>query len=241
MLNSLSLYIQSNSYALYNLSYFVLVLPVVIISMIVSGRVNSTFNKYDRQLSSRRITGAQAAQNVLKSYGITNVAINQIQGKLSDHYDPTTNTINLSAEVFNSTSVAAIGVACHEAGHAAQHAQGYKPIKVRNALLMPARIGSNAAIPLALLGLFLGMELLVEIGIFLYVFIMLFQLVTLPVEFNASNRALEVIERTGMLSDDEIKGSKKVLKAAAMTYVASFAVSAVNLLRLLLISRNNRR
>lgn len=241
MLNIINLYIYSNGISMYNLSYFVLVLPVVIISLVVSRRVNTTFRKYSQEMSMRRITGAAAAQNVLKSYGITDVAINQIPGELTDHYDPRTKTINLSRDVFNSTSVAAIGVACHEAGHAAQHAQGYTPIKIRNALLTPARIGSSAAIPIAILGLFLGLSFLVEIGVFLYAFMMLFQLATLPVEFNASNRALKTIENTGMLSEDELKGSKKVLKAAAMTYVASFAVTAANLLRLLLLANNRRR
>lgn len=238
-LNSYAMY--SNGISLYNLSYFVLVLPVVIISLIVSGRVNSTFRKYSKFASMRKITGAMAAQIVLKSHGITNVAINQIPGELSDHYDPRTNTVNLSSSVFNSTSVAAIGVACHEAGHAVQHAQGYMPIKIRNALLTPARIGSSAAIPIALIGLFFGMSILVEAGVILYAFIMLFQLATLPVEFNASNRAVKAIEENGLLTDEELKGSKKVLRAAALTYVASFAVTAMNLLRLIILSNNKRK
>ena len=239
LLNSYAMY--SNGIGLYNLSYFILVLPVVIISLIVNARVNSTFRKYSEIASVRKITGAMAAQIVLKNHGITNVAINQIPGELSDHYDPRTNTVNLSSSVFNSTSVAAIGVACHEAGHAVQHAQGYLPIKIRNSLLTPARIGSSAAIPIALIGLFFGMSILVEVGVILYAFIMLFQLATLPVEFNASNRAVKAIEENGILTDDELKGSKKVLKAAALTYVASFAVTAMNLLRLILLSNNKRK
>lgn len=241
MLNIISLYVYSNGISLYNLSYFVLVLPVVFISLIVSGRVNTAFRKYSNVPSMRRITGAVAAERVLKSYGITDVTVKQISGELTDHYAPRTKTINLSSKVFNSTSVAAIGVACHEAGHAAQHAQGYKPIKIRNTLLKPAQIGSSAAIPIAILGLFLGLSFLVEIGVVLYVFMMLFQLVTLPVEFNASNRALEIIANSEMLTEEELKGSKKVLKAAAMTYVASFAVTAANLLRLILLTNNRRR
>lgn len=224
----------------YNLYYFILVLPAVIISLIVNSRVNSSFKKYSKVGSMRRITGAMAAQMVLDSYGIKNVAINRISGELTDHYDPRTNTINLSEPVYNSTSIAAIGVACHEAGHAAQHAEGYMPIKVRNMLLGPAKFGSTAALPLALIGLFLGFDLLVEVGILLYCFIMLFQLVTLPVEFNASNRAVKIMENAGILTDEELKGSKKVLKAAAMTYVASFAVTAMNLLRLILASNRRR-
>lgn len=238
----LSLHISYiNGVSSYNLSYFVLVLPVVIISMLVNSRVNTIFRKYSKLTSKNGITGAVAAQNVLKSYGITDVAINKISGELTDHYDPRTNTINLSEKVFYGTSAASIGVACHEAGHAAQYAQHYTPVKIRNTLLMPAKIGSTAAIPIAVIGFFLGFGILVEVGVLLYAFIMLFQLVTLPVEFNASNRAVEVIENTAMLSDSELKAAKKVLKAAALTYVASFAVTAANLLRLILLSNNRRR
>ena len=222
-------------------TYIVLVLPCVILSLWASANVNSTFKRYSQQYSRRGLTGAQAAAQVLSANGVSGVRIERISGNLTDHYDPRTNVIRLSDDVYGSTSTAAIGVACHEAGHAAQHAENYTPIKVRNALLMPCQIGSRAAIPLAVIGIFLGSQLLVNIGIFFYVFVMLFQLVTLPVEFNASRRAVDVIENTGMLSYDELPGAKRVLKAAAMTYVASFAVSAANLLRLLLLTNNKRR
>ena len=226
----------------YNLSYFILVLPVVIISMICSARVKSAYQKYSRFNNARGLTGAQAAALVLQSYGINNVQIQRIDGELTDNYNPKTNIISLSSGVYGSCSIAAVGIACHEAGHAAQHAEGYGPIKVRNVFVKPAQIGSTLAIPLAILGYILGFLGLVKFGIFLYVFIMLFQLVTLPVEFNASSRALKVIEQQNMLQGEEYDGAKKVLKAAAMTYVAAFAVSAANLLRLLtLLSGGKRR
>jgi Zn-dependent membrane protease YugP len=226
----------------YNLSYFILVLPVVIISMICSARVKSAYQKYSRFNNARGLTGAQAAALVLQSYGINNVQIQRIDGELTDNYNPKTNIISLSSGVYGSCSIAAVGIACHEAGHAAQHAEGYGPIKVRNVFVKPAQIGSTLAIPLAILGYILGFLGLVKFGIFLYAFIMLFQLVTLPVEFNASSRALKVIEQQNMLQGEEYDGAKKVLKAAAMTYVAAFAVSAANLLRLLtLLSGGKRR
>lgn len=163
-------------------------------------------------------------------------------GKLSDHYDPRTNVIRLSEAVYSSTSIAAIGVACHEAGHAAQYANSYLPIKIRNAILPVCRIGSYAGIPLAFLGLILSFQPLVSIGLFLYAFIMLFQLATLPVELNASRRALSVIEETGLLRDEqELNGAKKVLRAAASTYVAALAVSLANLLRFIAMFNNRRR
>ena len=205
--------------------YFILIVPVLFISLICQARVNSAYSKFSRLNNMNGLTGADAARRVLDFYGIQNVRIEHIRGKLNDHYDPRDNVIRLSDGVYGSCSVAAIGIACHEAGHAAQHAENYTPIKVRNALLMPCQIGSRAAIPLAVIGIFLGSQLLV----------------TLPVEFNASRRAVDVIENTGMLSYDELPGAKRVLKAAAMTYVASFAVSAANLLRLLLLTNNKRR
>ena len=225
----------------YNLSYFILVLPVVIISFICSARVKSAYQKYSGFNNSRGLTGAQAAALVLQSYGITNVQIQRIDGELTDNYNPSTNIISLSSGVYGSCSIAAVGIACHEAGHAAQHAEGYAPIKIRNAFIKPAQIGSTAAIPLAILGSILGFQGLILFGIFLYAFIMLFQLVTLPVEFDASMRAVKIIEQQNMLQGEELNGAKKVLKAAAMTYVASFAVSAANLLRLLTLVSGGRR
>lgn len=223
----------------YNLSYFLLVVPAIILSFIASAKVKSAYNKYSKIGNIHGLTGAMAAQRVLDYYGITDVQIQRIDGNLTDNFNPTNKIISLSGEVYGGCSIAAVGVACHEAGHAAQHAQGYSPIKVRNAFLLPARIGSMAGIPLAILGLIVGLDSLVMFGILLYCFIMLFQLVTLPVEFNASRRALAVIQETQMLDANEVSGAKSVLTAAAMTYVASFAVTLANLLRLLLIA--NRR
>ena len=220
--------------------YFILIVPVLIISLIAQGRVNSAYKRFSMVQNMRGLTGAQAAQAILQYYGIQGVRIEHIRGRLNDHYDPRDNVIRLSDGVYGSCSVAAIGIACHEAGHAAQHAENYMPIRFRNSLLLPAQIGSNAAIPLAILGIFLGSQILMNFGIFLYAAVMLFQLATLPVEFNASRRALSVIESTGMLSAEEANGAGKVLRAAAMTYVAAFAMSAANLLRLLLLARNRR-
>ena len=191
----------------------------------------------------RNITGAYAAQAVLSYYGITDVRIERVNGKLTDHFDPRTKVIRLSDGVYDSTSVAAIGVACHEAGHAAQHAEGYAPIRIRNTLVPVCNIGSTLGVPLALIGLFLSFEILIYVGIALYAGIFIFHLVTLPVEFNASQRAISVIDSTDLLYDDEIGGAKKVLSAAAMTYVASMLVALANLLRfaLRILAANGRR
>lgn len=234
-MNYFSYYYLSNYY------YLILVVPVLIISLIASARVNSSFKKYSSVLSSRNLTGAQAAFEVLRHYGITNVQIERVNGNLTDHYDPRTNVIRLSDSVYNSTSVAAIGVACHEAGHAAQYAQNYAPIKIRNFVLPAANLGSKAGFPLALIGFFLNFEILAIAGIVFFSFAVLFQLVTLPVEFNASKRALDVISDADILSVDEKVGAKKVLTAAAMTYVAALAVSIANLLRLILMVNRKRR
>lgn len=227
-------------YYMSNYYYIILVLPMVILSMIASARVNSAFKKYSQVMSSRRITGSQAAFEILRYYGITNVQIERVSGNLTDHFDPKSNVIRLSDKVYNSTSVAAIGVACHEAGHAAQYAQGYSPIKIRNTILPLANIGSKAGIPLAILGLVLSFEPLALAGIIFFSFAVIFQLVTLPVEFNASKRAITVIGEVDLLNEEEKKGAKSVLSAAAMTYVAALAVSFANLLRLVL-SMNRRR
>ncbi len=228
-------------YYLSNYYYVILVLPVLLLSMLASSRVNSTFKKYSKISSSRRLTGAQAAFEVLRHYGITNVQIERVSGNLTDHYDPKTNVIRLSDNVYNSTSVAAIGVACHEAGHAAQYAQNYLPIKIRNFILPIANLGSKLGFPLAILGFFLSFEPLAIFGVVFFSFAVLFQLVTLPVEFNASRRALNVISDVDILSDDEKKGAQKVLTAAAMTYVAALAVSVANLLRLILIVNKRKK
>ena len=220
--------------------YIILVVPALILSVIAQIGVKGTYKRYSGILNSRELTGAAAAQKVLAFYGIYNVRIEQVSGKLTDHYDPRANVIRLSSGVYSGSSIAAVGVACHEAGHAAQHAQNYVPIKIRNAILPVANIGSSAGIYLAIIGYFLGFSILVNIGIVLFAFVVLFQLVTLPIEFNASSRAIKVIDETGLLDVEEQIGAKKMLAAAAMTYVASLLVSIMSLLRLIL-RFNSRR
>lgn len=221
--------------------YLVLVVPAFIFALIAQFRVKSTFAKYSKQRSQRGITGQEAARRVLSHYGINDVAIEMVGGNLTDHYDPRSNVIRLSRDVYSSTSIAAIGVACHEVGHAAQHAQGYSPIKVRNAILPICNIGSTIGIPLAMIGLIFNSAPLVSIGLLFYALVAVFQFVTLPVEFNASRRAIKVIDETGILHNDEADGAKRVLTAAAMTYIAALAVSIANLMRMILITNSNRR
>lgn len=221
--------------------YLLLVVPALIISLICQINIKSTYKKCDRILNSRGLTGANAALEVLSYYGIHDVRVNCINGNLTDHYDPRTNCINLSQKVFNGTSVAAVGIACHEAGHAAQHAENYAPIKVRNSIIPLANIGSYAGILLCVIGYGLGFGMLAYIGIFLFSFVFIFQLVTLPVEFNASHRALCVIEEKGLLSTEEKNGARKVLTAAAMTYVAAMLVALANLLRIIMRFSGKRR
>lgn len=223
----------------YDYYYLVLVVPAIIISLIAQVNVKKTYAEMSRVANKKKLTGAQAAYNVLKYYGITDVKIEPIQGQLTDHYNPKSNVISLSSKVYSGTSVASVGIACHEAGHAAQHAQNYMPIKVRNAILPFANFGSSFGVMLAIFGYILGFGLLQNVGIILFACVTLFQLVTLPIEFNASTRAIKVIENTGMLYDDEVPKAKKVLFAAAMTYVASLLVSIMSLLRLIL--RTNKR
>ena len=231
---------------LFDWTYVVLVLPCVIFAMWASSSVNSTFNKYSKQYSSRGITGAQAAERVLRANGVTGVRIERVAGNLTDHYDPKTNVIRLSDNVYASTSTAAIGVACHEAGHAVQYAQNYGPIKLRAAIIPVTNIGSKLAMPLILIGLllsFLGLVsfVFVYLGIACFGLSLVFQLVTLPVEYNASRRAMQTIESSEILTAEEQKGAKKTLSAAALTYVAATAVSLAQLLRVLLIFGGNRR
>lgn len=214
--------------------YIILVIPAMIIAGIAQYKVKSTYKKFAKVANSRGITGAYAAQAVLSHYGIRDVRIEQTSGQLTDHYDPKAKVIRLSQGVYDSSSVAAVGIACHEAGHAAQHASKYVPIEIRNALVPVCNIGSTLGFPLAILGYFLGFEPLITIGLVLYSAIFIFQVATLPVEFNASRRAIKVIEETRLLYDDEVGSAKKVLSAAAMTYVASMIVALANLLRLVL-------
>lgn len=220
--------------------YIILVLPAILLSLWASANVNSTFKKYSSVMSRRDITGAESARRVLAANGVYDVKIEHISGNLTDHFDPKTNTIRLSEGVYGSTSVAAIGVAAHEAGHAVQYATGYAPMKLRSAIIPVTNIGSNLAMPLILLGIVLSMPALAELGILAFSFSTLFQLITVPVEFNASRRAVEAIENA-TTDENEVKGAKKVLKAAALTYVAALAVSLANLLRLIMIVNGGRR
>ncbi len=227
-------------------TYIVLVLPCVIFAMIASTSVNSTFKRYSNQLSSRRITGAEAAKRVLSANGVYNVRIEQISGNLTDHYDPTSNVIRLSDSVYNSTSTAAIGVACHEAGHAVQYAQNYAPIKLRAAIIPITNIGSKLAMPLILIGILFNTlgsfsYSMIYLGIACFGLSLVFQLITLPVEFNASRRAMSTISDAGLLTESEQVGARKTLRAAAMTYVAAVAVSLAQLLRLILLFGGRRR
>ena len=230
----------------YNSSGMLLVLICAVFAMWASAKVNSTFKKYSKQNSIRGITGAQAAQRVLMANGIHGVRIERVSGNLTDHFDPRTNVIRLSDSVFSSTSTAAIGVACHEAGHAVQYAMGYAPIKLRAAIIPLTNFGTKIAWPLMLVGLLLSSMSyafynLVYVGIACFSLSLVFQLITLPVEFNASRRALVAIEEGNILTDDELVGARKTLRAAAMTYVAAVATSLAQLLRLLAIYGNRRR
>ena len=221
--------------------YLILVVPALLISIFAQFKVKSTFSKYAKKLSEKNITGTQAAAYLLKVNGIADVKLGRIKGDLTDHYDPTDKTLRLSDSTYNSTSIAAIGVAAHETGHAIQHAKKYFPLVFRRVLVPIANIGSSAGPWLAILGIVMSFPLLTDIGILLFAGAVLFYLVTLPVEFNASNRALKILKQNNVLSSDELKGVKKVLSAAAMTYVASALVAMANFLRLVLISRNRRR
>lgn len=227
-------------------TYLLLVLPCLLLSLWASAKVNSTFKKYSSQLSSRKITGAQAAQRVLQRNGISGVRIEQISGNLTDHYDPKSNVIRLSGDVYGSSSTAAIGVACHEAGHAVQYATNYFPIHIRAAIIPITNFGSKIALPLILLGLLFSAagtlsDMFVYIGIACFGLSLVFQLITLPVEFNASRRALTAIAEDDLLTDDELKGARKTLNAAAMTYVAATAVSLAQLIRLISLFGGGRR
>ena len=225
----------------FDIYYLVLVVPCVILAFWAQGKVKSTFSRYERVLSRRGLTGAQAAEAVLRQNGVTGVRVEWVAGKLTDHFDPRTNTIRLSNAVYSSTSVASIGVAAHEAGHAVQYAVGYIPIRLRAAIIPATQLGSMAAFPLILLGLFMNSGWLIDVGILAFALSTVFQLVTLPVEINASRRALAAIEQGGLLAPDEYPMAKKTLTAAAMTYVAALAVSLAQLLRLLLIFGGRNR
>lgn len=235
-----------NPYYGFDWTYIVLVLPCLILSLWASASVKSTFRRFSKQYSQRGITGADAAARVLRNNGISNVRIEHVSGDLTDHFDPKANVIRLSDGVYGSTSTAAIGVACHEAGHAVQYAKHYAPIKLRAAIIPLTNFGSKLAMPLILLGIvlsFLGnfSVLLVYLGIACFALSLVFQLITLPVEFNASRRAIRAIQEAEILTASELHGAKKTLKAAAMTYLAATAVAFAQLLRLIILFGGRRR
>lgn len=219
------------------------VIPCLIISIICSANVSSTFRKYSQIQNSRGITGAQAAQHVLQSNGVSGVRVERVSGNLTDHFDPRTNVIRLSESIYDATTVAAVGVAAHEAGHAVQHAQGYLPNKIRTLIVPVANIGSRLGWLLVILGLLLPVQytVVLNVGLILYSAATLFTIVTLPVEFNASSRALKTIKETNLLSGEQYIGSKRTLQAAAMTYVAAALTSILHLLRLILIANRRNR
>lgn len=221
---------------------YLLVLVAAIFSIWASARVNSTYNKYAQVRSMQGITGAEAAQRILYYAGLTNIRVEHVRGNLTDHYDPRSKVLRLSDSTYGSTSVAAIGVAAHECGHAIQDAEGYMPLRLRSTLVPAANLGSKLGIPIILLGVILGSQsFLIQIGIWVFSLAVLFQLVTLPVEFNASGRAMSILDSRGILGGQELGMCRKVLSAAAMTYVAAAASSIMQLLRLVLLFGNNRR
>lgn len=224
---------------------YILIIIGLILSLWASSRVKSTYAKYSRVRSMSGMTGAEAAARILHMAGIYDVQIQHVSGDLTDHYDPRNKTLNLSDSVYGSPSVAAVGVAAHECGHAIQDAKSYAPLKIRGAFVPVANLGSGLSMPLILIGLIFGVNsqwgILVDVGIILFSLAVLFQLITLPVEFNASRRAIQMVESTGILYGDEVDGTKKVLSAAALTYVASAAAAMLSLLRLILLFGGRNR
>lgn len=222
---------------------YILVLIGVVLSMFASSQVKGTFARYSRVRSYSGLTGREAAEQILRKNGIYDVRVTHIAGDLTDHYDPRNKTLALSDSVYNSTSVAAIGVAAHECGHAVQHFEGYLPLSIRGALVPVANFGSTLSWPLIIIGLFINGQMssfLINLGILLFTAAVAFHIVTLPVEFNASRRAVKVLGTSGMLQEEEVGGVKKVLRAAAMTYVASAAAMILQLLRLLILTAGRR-
>lgn len=217
--------------------YIVLVVPAIIFAMLASSNVSRTFDKYNKQKSASGKTGAEIARRMLAENGLEHVSVMQVSGKLSDHYDPRSTTVNLSSEVYNGTSVASLGVAAHEVGHAIQHSTNYSFLTLRNMVIPITNIGSKLYVPIIFIGLLLNHTSLMWAGIILFATVAAFQLITLPVEFNASARALQTLDSYGILSSNELSGTKKVLTAAAMTYVAALVVTLMQLLRYVLIAR----
>ena len=220
---------------------YILLIIGMLLSLAASTRLKSTFSYYRKIRSASGLTGAETAERILRAAGITDVHVRAISGSLTDHYDPRTKRLALSQDVYGRTSVAAVCVAAHECGHAIQHNINYAPLNIRSAIVPVANIGSSLSWPIFLLGLIFSIPALTTVGIVLFSLAVLFQLITLPVEFNASGRALRILEERGILAGDELKGAEKVLRAAALTYVAALAVSLVNLLRLLIIVAGNDR
>ena len=225
----------------YDYYYLVLVVPAMLLALWAQHKVNSTYDKYARVRSSRGITAAQVARSILNDNGLGDIPVEQVAGNLTDHYDPRARVVRLSDSVYGSSSIAAIGVAAHEVGHACQHASHYAPLTLRNAIIPVTNIGSKLSIPLILIGLLLGSDTLAVFGVLLFSLVAVFQLITLPVEFNASSRALRTLGDRDILAGEELTGARKVLSAAAMTYVAALAVSLAQLLRLVLIVGGRRR
>lgn len=223
-----------------DLTYLILVVPALLIALYAQFKVKNAFSYYSQERCVSGLTGAEAARRILLANGITDVSIEHISGSLTDHYSPNEKIIRLSDDVFNVSSIAAVGVAAHECGHAVQYAKGYAPIKIRNAIIPATRIGSTLSFPILLLGLMMNFQPLVLVGIGLFSLVTLFQLITLPVEFDASHRALAIIDERGMLTPDEFSGAKKVLSAAALTYVAALLTSLAQLLRLLILFNRRR-
>jgi len=221
--------------------YLILVVPMVILSIICQINVSSTFKKYGNQSNARGLTGAEAARNILKRNGLFDVKVERVRGRLTDHYDPRTKVLRLSDTVFSGSSVAALGVAAHETGHALQHAKSYGPVALRSTLVPAANVGSMAGPYIAMIGLIFNSGFMITLGLMLFSIAVIFYLVTLPVEFDASKRAMELLRNDIVLSERELEGSKKVLQAAALTYVASALVAVMSLARLVLLSRNRRR
>ena len=221
---------------------YVLVLIGAVLSLAASAKVNMTYARYSGERSMSGMTGAEVAERILHRAGIYDVKVQPVAGKLTDHYDPRNKTLNLSDSVFANASVAALGVAAHECGHAIQHAKGYAPLTIRSAIAPVASFGANISWPLILIGLLFGStDFLVQLGIIFFAFAVVFQLVTLPVEYNASSRAVRLLEENGILYNEEVRKTKKVLSAAALTYVAAAATSILQLLRLVLLFGNRRR
>ena len=228
----------------YGMGYYqsmIILIPAIIFALYAQAKVKTTFSKYLRVRNSNNITGMEAARKILNHNGLSNIEIEYARGSLSDHYDPRKRVLRLSSEVYNGTSVASVSVAAHESGHAIQHAKGFVPLSIRNSIAPTVGFASQAAFPLALLGFFMGSggDFLINIAIYLYSAAVFFQVITLPVEFNASSRAILQLEKNNIITSNEIKGAKSVLNAAALTYVAAMAVAIGNLLRLMLL-RNRR-